>query len=1140
MFLRYVVRTLHLVNGWDSVVNSPDGLENRDEELAFWSWFFDTISPLTNGIASIRKSVRESPVGGFVDTASQLVNDTLDATQIVIQRSAELTYGAILRSPAYLIAIVLLSSAMIGWRASDFEHQINGDVEIYLPDGANSTDLLNEVRTQWSTDIVILYVQTNNAATGTEKGTENITDSDILNQISWIEGDDNNANEGGYGAGLDYNKNDRGSLACIKPNDGCDGVLWVLSPAMIVKEANSSDYRFACAVEKYQLPGSGGNCDIASQNPYYGYSIPQGDGAQERIDNYVENAGSLMSNFVRDTNGDQIWDTGVIIMGISFDMTNTDITPRQNYKEGEDLIRDHKAFISHVKALLDSEAASRNCEICSRVYENPVSTMDSERLEVIPQRRAVTVTGLTPVLHDVSDEIYMELRHTMLPLSLALVGLTMFILHRSWKIIVICGTPIILSLGITFGSTVLFDIMLTPMIISAGPILVGLGVDYSLHLTNRIDENRREILERRKEDQWALARDGLEVGQTDPFDPEISLAATVKAAMTTGNAIFLSALTTIIGFSVLTWDVLVPIRPMRTVGTTLLIGISTTFLISMILVPAWIELLGYRKGESTDFFRSGVVGSSRRKRMNSEKQEKKAKYSEKSEESVIDTSDVFGTILGINSLLFYTVTTAALISLLYLFTDLSSDGCLILGFTISTTMTFSLLDDFWESVGKVPLKATLVVIIVSSAATIWGGMMFKEQLGKDITGSSDEVPPGLESYESLREYSIEFQGGQTNMFIVDASERGSQNETAPIRDLPILDSIEQMQRMRIDNVANTTTISLVDILKAIHLDIEIEGLEVYDQSLWDLIHDDCWDESTNPLRPDCWAYSVSSREDMVNIAFDTLSPEVRSMLMNADQGQGETKTLVYVNQPYIDLAIAGGLRETIDRHLSDGGCQTALDCDSMGVPGVSNSLLTGGLPVSLDINDGIHEAQSETTIATMAILLLVMAILFRSPRLAFFTMAAVGVVVLWQPILMFFYQVNVNAFTAMIGTLVFGIGVDDSIHIIDRIRDEGETPAGIQKSVARTGRTIFETTATTCTGLAAGLFVAIPGLQNFFVLMMLLLVLAFLTSSILLPSLIVAYHELSHALKGKLGTWQDFSESGSVSDPSALDAVVVD
>ena len=144
----------------------------------------------------------------------------------------------------------------------------------------------------------------------------------------------------------------------------------------------------------------------------------------------------------------------------------------------------------------------------------------------------------------------------------------------------------------------------------------------------------------------------------------------------------------------------------------------------------------------------------------------------------------------------------------------------------------------------------------------------------------------------------------------------------------------------------------------------------------------------------------------------------------------------------------------------------------------------------------------------MLILLAVMAILFRSPRLALFTMAAVGVGVLWQPLLMRFWSVNVNVFTAMIGTIVFGIGVDDSIHIVDRIKEEKEPPAGIVKSVSRTGRTIFETTSTTCAGLAAGLFVAIPGLQNFFVLMMLLLVFAFLTSSIFLPTLIVTYHEL--------------------------------
>ena len=383
------------------------------------------------------------------------------------------------------------------------------------------------------------------------------------------------------------------------------------------------------------------------------------------------------------------------------------------------------------------------------------------------------------------------------------------------------------------------------------------------------------------------------------------------------------------------------------------------------------------------------------------------------------------------------------------------------------------------------------------------------------------------------------------MFIVDAEARGPVNSTAPIRDLPILDAIDNMQEKKINNVPQTSSISLVNILKAIHVDVNITdpitgiSLEVYDRSLWELLHDECWDESTNPLRPECWAYLVSSREDMVNIALDTLSPEIRSMLMNADQGSGETKTLVYAWQPYINIKDATGLRNTIDEFLSEGGCDDSTTCYSttLAEEGVTNSKLTGGLPISIDINSGIHKAQSETTVWTMIILLFTMAVLFRSPRLAIFTMTAVAVVVLWQPLLMRGGSVNVNVFTAMIGTIVFGIGVDDSIHIIDRIRDEGETPAGVVRSVVTTGRTIFETTATTCAGLSAGLFVAIPGLQNFFLLMMALIALALLTSSILLPTIIVVYNEFRSRITLN-GPWLDFDEGGTISESSVLKAIV--
>ena len=1116
--------------------------EKIDDEARFWEWFFDSLQPIRLQIIKFRENISSTFIGDIYDSVAQLSEDISDTIHSTAQRVSEITFSGIQRSPGALVALLLLITVLIGRDAMDFEHQINGDVEIYLPDGANSTDLLNEVRQQWSTDIVILYVQTNNAATGSEKGLENITDSEILSQISWIEGDDNNRGQGGLKEGLDPNKEDRGSWACNSPESGCDGVVWILSPAQIIKEANSSNSRFSCAVERYGLPTSNGGCLFSNINPNQGYSIPQGDGAQERIDEYVSNANSLISNFVKDTNEDGIWDTGVIIMGISFDMTNTDITPRSDPKGISEenklgIIRDHKAFINHTQRLLD-EAEKSNCDICTRKYANPVSTMDQTRLDVIPARKAVTVTGLTPVLHDVSDQIYLELVETMLPASVFLVGLTMFILHRNFKVLIICGLPIIMSLAITFGSTVILDIMLTPMIISAGPILIGLGVDYSLHLTNRIEENRTNLLKSRS---ISGANEEQEVSK-DPFDPEISLKSTVMAIMTTGNAILISALTTMIGFSVLTWKELVPIAPMRTVGITLLIGIFSTFVLSMLMVPALIELLKYRKGQSWNF--------SLKKKSDSKAKETISNYGD-DEIKVSDNSDLKSPhnittknqekykIFGINFILFFLISTTIFSSVLYYLTPLDSSGSLILGITLSLTMTLSTLDEAWMDIGKLPIKNTLVVILFSLIVTMYGINIYNEELGKDITGSSDEVPPGLESYEALREYSIVFQGGQTNMFIVNAEERGPQNNTAPIRDLPILDAIEKMQVTKIDNVPETTTISLVDILKAIHVDLELADQEIFEQSLWELIHNECWDESSNLLRPECWPYSASSKEDMVNIAFDTLSPEIRSMLMNADEGLGETKTLVYVNQPYINLATAGNLREEIDNHLDGNGCKSALECPALNIEGVSNSLLTGGLPVSLDINKAIHDSQSETTIATMGILLITMAILFRSPRLAIFTMTAVAVVVLWQPLLMRGGSVNVNVFTAMIGTIVFGIGVDDSIHIIDRIKDEGETPSGIVNTVSKTGRTIFETTATTCAGLSAGLFVAIPGLQNFFILMMLLLVLALLTSSVLLPSIITSYNELGSRLSGK-GTWLDYDESGSISSDSSLDAVLID
>ena len=72
----------------------------------------------------------------------------------------------------------------------------------------------------------------------------------------------------------------------------------------------------------------------------------------------------------------------------------------------------------------------------------------------------MTLTGLTKVLEDVSDAIYEDLTKIM-PWSLLFVVAVVTLLHRSWKIVIISGVPIIMALAVTVGSTVIFDVMFT-------------------------------------------------------------------------------------------------------------------------------------------------------------------------------------------------------------------------------------------------------------------------------------------------------------------------------------------------------------------------------------------------------------------------------------------------------------------------------------------------------------------------------------------------------------------------------------------------------------------------------------------------------------------------------------------------------
>ena len=919
-------------------------------------------------------------------------------------------YGTILKTPVPTVIILLIITSWFGWEARTFQEQIQDDVEVYLPEGAESTELLLQVREQWSTDVALIYVQTNNVLQGDPSPETNITNEKILKELSWVEGDDSNGGSIGVQRGIDPIKGDRGKQ---------DGVLWIISIAQIIKEANSSDGRFmeaACLHGIEERISLTGTCSQVESGPWGEYNIPD----QNRIDQIVEQLSGSLSNLAIDTNDDGIWDTTFILVGLNHNMSETKIW--DGFEE----------FHVHIEEVMDARGTKET---------------------------KMTLTGVTKILEDVSDEIYEDLKG-MMPLSILFVIIIITLLHRSWKIVIITGLPILMALCVTFGSTVIFDMTLTPMIIAAGPILVGLGVDYSLHIINRIEESRNRIIDEVSERNYNARISGKsEENLPESWDIGLYKEATMESISTTGKAVLLSAVTTVIGFSVLAEPNLVPIIPMRTVGITLVLGITITLILSTILVPVLGWILKFKKRSNPPV---------------------------------------------------------------------------------------------WNKVGHVPIKYHYVIIAVVLIFTSWGIYYMQDELGKPITGSS-EVPEGITSMEVIVEYSEQFDSGQTSMFILDASERGATNGTTAIRDIPVLDAIESMENS-VGNVSNTSTTSIVTFLKSIHISLNESGIEAYDDSLWNILHHPCWTWDYNseiipPITSDpiqephkaaaeiafCEGLVINEatnpgsrailRGDFVDVTLDTLSLEVRSMLFN----EPEDKTLVYVEQPYLNLIYAGGLRDQIDSILKEGP----------EVEGVDTSKLAGGLPVSLDVNKGVHDAQSSTTIVTLFVLIGVLMIIFRSFRLGIFTMLPVAVVVLWQPLLMKSGDVNVNLFTAMVGTIVFGIGVDDCIHMMERIREEGETAVGISRSIERTGQTIFETSITTMSGLAAGLFLAFPGLTNFFSLMIMLIGFAFLTSVFFLPASLTSWYVIKHLLTGK-GRWDDLEGGPSLDEGQALKAVLID
>lgn len=176
----------------------------------------------------------------------------------------------------------------------------------------------------------------------------------------------------------------------------------------------------------------------------------------------------------------------------------------------------------------------------------------------VPLGVRANVTGNVVLLNKILNLMISDNLATM-GIALIFVAIALAWLFRRFSLVFISVLPVLVAVIWLIGIMSLLDIRLSVANATVAAMIVGLGVDYAIHVTNSFDSAVKKHVRK-------------------PI---------TRVMRTVGSALFLSFLTTFVGFSI---NVLGTTEATRVQGLTLAIGILCSFIVTMLLVPPLLKL----------------------------------------------------------------------------------------------------------------------------------------------------------------------------------------------------------------------------------------------------------------------------------------------------------------------------------------------------------------------------------------------------------------------------------------------------------------------------------------------------------------------------------------------------------------------
>ncbi len=505
------------------------------------------------------QTMTETVKGALQEFDSEEAIDAILAAPRRLQKELRkmTVFGSLTRFPAPTVAICVLITMFFLFHSGILDQwtgqssiNVNGDLEVYLPDGSSVKEDIAEIEEDWTTNAMIIYVESEN---------QPATNVEILKQLDTIE---------------------RKLNRVVSDSGEEDGIIYVLSISTVIKEVNSSAPRVAKAFVTNAFGDDNLSQQINEQiddlgDTLGGYSIPE---EQARVNQIIgELPENARNKLYRDVGAGALDTVGfpnraVIVVGVVDEDFSASEIPDVCKTGGQREAEAYTDIITYTECWIEQTAFENQW---NEGQSDCVDKPDDENFSGVQcLGLKMTLTGPVPITNSVTKYSFV-LFWQIFPLAVVAVALGLFMFHsdviqtgrvrpvQGIKVVIISGLPTLCSVWWTLGLIGYLDYEVTMTVIIVGPILLALGVSYGLHITNRYAE---------------------ETGT-----PEEKMAVALQS---TGRAVMLSAITTVIGFISL---VSTPMKPIQTVGISLAGGIVIVYILTMVMVPNLTMLLDLKK-----------------------------------------------------------------------------------------------------------------------------------------------------------------------------------------------------------------------------------------------------------------------------------------------------------------------------------------------------------------------------------------------------------------------------------------------------------------------------------------------------------------------------------------------------------------